>query len=398
MDKYTVEGYWDCHYCNAKGIRGRHRECPNCGKPRGEETRFYLKEFGEEYAVDESPADPDWLCEYCSSYNPSTAKQCLSCGAQRSGRDYSDVRGLKRSAVQDVNSNGIDDAEEISDEEREMRNLRQDRDDLAAKEEKHRQEWHRTSHLAGEKDAPNHEQNKKRISRKFIIGAFGVVAAVAVLIYALMPKHVEFQVSDISWQRSVHIEERYTAEDSGWKLPAEGRLVRTSQEVHHTDHVLDHYETYYDEVSKEVIDHYETRTEKVDKGNGFFDIEKSKVPIYKTVKEKVKKERPVYRDVPVYATRYYYLIERWKSSRSIDTAAHDKNPVWGEVLLADGQPPYDVGKERESGRRTQFFVTGIVDGEEKTYIVDDEEFWNEMNVGDTVAGAASANGHLSREK
>ena len=37
-----IEGFWDCKYCNTKGIRGGIRECPNCGKARDEDTVFYL--------------------------------------------------------------------------------------------------------------------------------------------------------------------------------------------------------------------------------------------------------------------------------------------------------------------------------------------------------------------
>ena len=50
---YLVEGYWDCTSCNTKGIKGHLRECPNCGKPRGEHVKFYTKEIGEENAVED---------------------------------------------------------------------------------------------------------------------------------------------------------------------------------------------------------------------------------------------------------------------------------------------------------------------------------------------------------
>ena len=45
-----VEGLWDCPYCGTKGIGGLTQTCPNCGKTRGEETKFYMgsrKRFGK---------------------------------------------------------------------------------------------------------------------------------------------------------------------------------------------------------------------------------------------------------------------------------------------------------------------------------------------------------------
>lgn len=37
-----VMGYWDCPYCSTKHIEGTKRECPSCGKPRGQEVKFYM--------------------------------------------------------------------------------------------------------------------------------------------------------------------------------------------------------------------------------------------------------------------------------------------------------------------------------------------------------------------
>lgn len=47
-----LEGRWDCSYCGTKGILGRHRECPNCGRPRGEDVKFYLPS-SKDYVPDE---------------------------------------------------------------------------------------------------------------------------------------------------------------------------------------------------------------------------------------------------------------------------------------------------------------------------------------------------------
>lgn len=36
-------GYWDCPFCDTKGIEDIKKECLNCGKPRKEDTKFYMK-------------------------------------------------------------------------------------------------------------------------------------------------------------------------------------------------------------------------------------------------------------------------------------------------------------------------------------------------------------------
>ncbi len=58
---------------------------------------------------------------------------------------------------------------------------------------------------------------------------------------------------------------------------------------------------------------------KRDMGNGKFEITEEKVPVYKTVTHKEKRQKPVYVDVPIYRTKYYYKLERWKPNRSVDT-------------------------------------------------------------------------------
>ena len=129
--RYVVEGYWDCQYCENKGIRGRFKTCPHCGHPRDASVTFYTKEIGhdqaitdEEFARERAEADKnsrsssakageesirasdepslysrgagegrgtaedahdasDWLCDYCGSYNKAADLICAFCGAER---------------------------------------------------------------------------------------------------------------------------------------------------------------------------------------------------------------------------------------------------------------------------------------------------------------------------
>ena len=89
-------GYWDCPYCSTKHIEGMRRECPSCGKPRGQEVKFYMD--GVRYLSEEESQTKgkgaDWLCDHCGNYNSALNTRCSSCGAERGAKDkgYFDVR------------------------------------------------------------------------------------------------------------------------------------------------------------------------------------------------------------------------------------------------------------------------------------------------------------------
>ena len=37
-----IEGFWACNSCGKTGIRGSIKACPDCGKLRDKDTKFYL--------------------------------------------------------------------------------------------------------------------------------------------------------------------------------------------------------------------------------------------------------------------------------------------------------------------------------------------------------------------
>lgn len=99
MGKIVV-GRWDCSYCGTKGIRGSERECPNCGRPRGEDVKFYVddpKDYVPEDEATKISKEPDWMCEFCGSYNSAKLTKCMSCGAERGkSKDYFQVQEANR--------------------------------------------------------------------------------------------------------------------------------------------------------------------------------------------------------------------------------------------------------------------------------------------------------------
>lgn len=88
MEERRIEGLWDCVYCGQKAIRARFDTCMSCGKPRGIENVFYLPEdLDAAVLTQEEKAKttnaPDWLCEYCGSYNRADVSCCVKCGGDR---------------------------------------------------------------------------------------------------------------------------------------------------------------------------------------------------------------------------------------------------------------------------------------------------------------------------
>lgn len=93
METKRIEGLWDCVYCGSKQIKARYATCPNCGKSRGVDTLFYLPSDIESATLtqeqkEKTTNEPDWLCDYCDSYNRSDVAICKKCGAPRKSARY----------------------------------------------------------------------------------------------------------------------------------------------------------------------------------------------------------------------------------------------------------------------------------------------------------------------
>ena len=89
MEVKRIEGLWDCKYCGQRAIKARFDTCTSCGKPRGIENIFYLPDNIEEAVLTKEEAlkttnEPDWLCEYCGSYNSSNELVCEKCASNKS--------------------------------------------------------------------------------------------------------------------------------------------------------------------------------------------------------------------------------------------------------------------------------------------------------------------------
>lgn len=185
-------------------------------------------------------------------------------------------------------------------------------------------------------------------------------------------------VAGFSWERTITVEQLRTLTETGWGIPADGRLITETQAFHHNESVLDHYETRQRQVCETVREGTETEeyqdckqvqtgTESYvcgyrDLGNGNFEEIWCERPIYeqkcapatRLVPKYVKKchdetyQHPIYRQEPRYATRYTYKIDRWVVSRTLHAAGEDHNATWPALDLA--------ANERETGRTESYTV------------------------------------------
>ncbi len=342
-----VWGYWDCPYCNTKGIRGDNRHCPSCGTPIPPDVRYYMQSgVREEVSEAEKNDEANWICEYCSAQNDARDTICKNCGSPReeAERDYfgNAMNGAAPAAVQQSPPPAQS-----------------------------------GSFIDGIKSFFDLRDKRKR--RRFIIIA-GIVLFFGFVSWLYTPITRSSVIESFEWERITDIEEFRNIEESGWSLPPEAHLRSKRDEIHHYDQVLDHYEQKTRRVSHQVQDGYDISYR--DLGNGQF--EEVRTPRYRTEWEDETYEEPVYRSVPVYKTKYYYDIDRWIYSTQVAAAGQDHSPHWYDTgLTADVADPV-YGDRRERHAEEHYYAV-ISDPKGSRRVVEySESDWNALNIGDEI--------------
>lgn len=315
------EGRWDCPTCGTEGIRGRVTTCQACGTPRPEGIRFYLPEDEPEVTdaelLRQAGAGADWICEHCGAGSRADQDDCAGCGAPRG-----------------------------SSPERETHEYDEDEVPRSGKPE-------RRNAMA---PPPSTKRGGMRRLVRWGIGAAAVAGVVAVV----TPSKVAARVADKSWERTVQVERYRTVEEEGWSIPEGGREQRHWRALHHYRQVYDHTERRTREVSERV----QTGTEsyscgKVDHGNGYFSDKTCTRAVYETRSHTETYDEPVYRQEPVYQTRYRYEIERWLPERVARAAGGIADePVWPETRL---------GSRERDGERKEVYTLTFRDEKGKSY-------------------------------
>ena len=345
-EKKIVMGYWDCLYCDSKGIPGTTYDCPNCRRQRGKETKFYMKSKVE-YVPGHKVIGADWYCEYCGALNTAGKDTCENCGSK------------KDDSKDDYFSIGKKEAEKKRKEEQ------QRREDF--------------------KPAPAPAKKKFRLGlwTKLILAALafaGIMMLITWIQQAAAPKDCTFEIQNLTWEYTIDIEENRPFLESGWSMPSDGLLLYTNEEVKSYDSVIDHYEPVTKTRQVQSGGHYDHNY--VDNGDGTFTDQPVFVPEYTT--EYYTEDEPVYVQVPVYATKYYYEINKWVHDRTETTSGCDKNPVWAEIDLTDNQRVKSKKSTYEMEGILNYKSFGSYKKKNATFEIR-EEWWKKVEKGQTVS-------------
>lgn len=359
----VYEGKWRCARCSSVN-RGRDVGCLTCGVKRSADVEFFLDEtaaqISDEKLLNQANAGADWICLYCGSNNRAAENRCSGCGSLRGG-----------------------DNKQLAEETRGVG------------------DWSEAAQKNHQSQTPAPVQPPKPFfSRKFVkfgllgAGAFGFifVALVGLLIFISTREYdTEIEVSGLEWKRSIALEEYKTVTETAWEgeVPPGARVQTNERALHHTDKVPDGTRTVPETYSERVSDGTERYVcGRKNKKNGYFEDEYCTRTKYKTVTKTRNKTETIYRDVPVYKTRYTFLIDKWIAAGEKTTSGEDFEPKWADVKV-------DNVKTRETGR-TEFYNLMCKElGDNKLHkmeIATGE--WNQFRSGQRLKGKLDVFGRL----
>ena len=318
------EGRWDCPSCGDVGQLGRSVSCTGCGSPRPQGVRFYLPEDAPEVTdaemLRQAAAGADWVCEHCGASNRALSADCTGCGASVGDSEY-----------QETHEYGEGEAP-------------------------------RSGRPRALRDVPAPPPSTRRGGGFRRVVRWGIgLGAVGGAFAFLSPREVPATVSDRSWERTVQVERFRTVTEEEWELPEGGRELSRERAIRRYDRVLDHYETRTRQVSEQVQTGTESYTcGTTDNGNGYFTDKTCTRPTYSTQYRTEEYEEPVYRQVPVWGTRFRYEIERWKPERVARAAGGATgSPEWPDTELS--------GSREREGERKEVYTLTFRDEEGKEY-------------------------------
>lgn len=420
-----VMGYWDCKYCGSIKIKGTNRVCPNCGKTRDEHTKFYM-EGSVEYLSKEEAATKgkgaDWACRYCGSLNSALTNRCQECGANMDGesKDYFELHGGSNRNTMYTRKEGQSTVQKLAQpyEDRNIEKIRPKKESMweceycgamnsesvsnctscGADKPKTQKSSSYTEHMESRSQQAVQETTRHGVIdssgssenglkyflsnywKHLAIGAasvFSIALIVFGLVMLFMPREKTIEISSVDWKYTVNVESYETYHESDWTVPTGGRVTRTASEIRSYEKVIDHYETRTKTYTEQVQDGYDISYTYSDNGDGTFSEHEHKTPKYKTETRTETYQEPIYVDVPIYDTKYYYDIERWKWKRNTTASGSDRNPYFDEPVLADN--------ERVSGYNKSYSFTGYIveDEETKTFKIDEAK-WEELTAGQTI--------------
>ena len=396
MKVYT---YWECPHCDSI-VRGKKRDCPNCGAPIPNDTRYLMPDNpkviqalrngsviieGETHTdekgikseiVPESDwrhekSSPNWLCDSCGCQNFAKDDTCVGCGTPRGTKTYFNPKGKP------LRTDEPDDIYEDEPFEEDVLDDETDEDGSYTYVEPKHEEIRPKQTERKSFDYDRFWRNYGMNIFKGILVAIGAMALIFLLVWLFTPVTRTATVQGFRWERVIQTEEYKLCHESDWSVPANGRVTRESREIHHYDNVIDHYETKTKQVSERVCVGYDTSYR--DNGDGTADVVRT--PIYETQYHTETYQEPVYKKVPVYRTKYYYDIDKWVSASPLRTTGAGQEPYWPETDIPTSVFNPNYGDLRQSGRQEYYYVR-LKDEDENIYeIALDFNRWSSLTVG-----------------
>ena len=217
MDK-IIKGYWKCQYCGTKDIDGLADVCPNCGKRKPENTKYYLKDIKEELTdaeleeagISRAECDgkhKDWVCSYCNQLNNWSDETCAACSTPKTESEFE--YGMRKRKAEDSGKDTTDLSETADIEEEDSvrwQDTGNDDNDFSSDhvnaDTKHGFDW----------------------KKKLVAALGGCIPLFALLAFLFWPVKEEIRVSGFSWARNITVEEEKTFDESGWSVPTDGRV------------------------------------------------------------------------------------------------------------------------------------------------------------------------------
>jgi hypothetical protein len=449
----VLEGAWDCKQCGTKN-RARHDDCTNCGDPKEGNEVYYLPDDAEEI-VDPGPdPGPDWECGDCNASNDHENEVCRVCGELKSGNDIVnavrtyvdgvDAEGRTLSHSSAIAADEVDTVLEAGDNLRELEDTPvSERELTLAKADLSRQApgpaFGEYPGYPGAGDSSTEPSpggwpslgdrredgiedyspasvrsailtKLQHLPWRPIIWVAAALVALALLIGGIRLVYVNFfaaspvtlVVQDLDWERAVEVEEYRTLQYEDWDVPSDGRVIRQSREIRTYRREFDHYETRYRTVSERVrtgshTERYACGSTTRDMGNGRYQSETTycnrTVDDYSYRTRQEPYQEAVYRDVPVYDTRYTYVVDRWVTDHMVraPTAADgpDVPPYWP---IPDPRGP----KQRVGDERQEEYEVIVVDEKGRVYDRDiGRDTWYRLEKGERMPAMQTRSGRIT---
>ncbi len=180
-------------------------------------------------------------------------------------------------------------------------------------------------------------------------------------------KTVTTKIDSMQWCVSAEIQHWTTCNESGWEVPEGANIYKEQQEIQ--SYKIIGYETKYRvEEYQELVGYYRPTWR----------------PIYVTSTRKVPYQEAI--TEPIYATKYYYTIERWVHLKNVELACgNDKNYNYSDYVCAENERVYNI--------EYKYLVHLECDKSHVSHIVD-KTIWENLSVGQEISGEKNQYGQV----